>query len=600
MINKQTTLDLNGPILSFTQQPSSTTINLGESATFVGIATASFPTQSPTNPATNTGSILYRWYVDGYGALSDGSIPSLGMSVTGTATTTLSISDAQSPNASGLRFYLLADYIPTAYSQPVGSAVTVGTARSTGNASNDPKSSDIVTLTVRPTISVTSNPSSVEVAEGDLATFTASGSASDGTTVSYKWQLNNSSLSDNGSTVFGSSTNTLRISRPTASSNTVRAEISHPTASNSPIYTSSANFNVVVPRAVINYEIYADATGAVSVGMARLGSFDLKNGSITFGYEEGQIKANSVTVYSPERDINVRIEIAAAAGGSYTFGDNVATGGGGGITIITYTLKKNVEYVFNIGAEFARGSGGLPGAQFIIGGRPNGGGLSAMYRGSQVLIVSGGGGGAGIFANGGNGGAAGQAGGRGDLGRYPLLFGSDIAGSLYPRVNPNLGFGGNAVSTGNLGTTGYFGRFSINNTDIFDDIYGIGFDIGGKLSSCIGKSSYWLNQGYSLCETVGFEFARQPSGGIITNTTDTIERGYKTTVLNYFSNGGWADENGNGGGGSGAYGGWGQGGTDNYSAGGGGSGYSNGEARVVSAISGGNNSEYGYATIQLA
>ena len=70
--------------------------------------------------------------------------------------------------------------------------------------------------------------------------------------------------------------------------------------------------------------------------------------------------------------------------------------------------------------------------------------------------------------------------------------------------------------------------------------------------------------------------------------------------MNYFSNGGWADENGNGGGGSGAYGGWGQGGTDNYSAGGGGSGYSNGEARVVSAISGGNNSEYGYATIQLA
>ena len=56
----------------------------------------------------------------------------------------------------------------------------MGTARSTGNAINDPHTSNLATLTVNPTISVTSHPSNQEVAEGLSATFTASATASDG------------------------------------------------------------------------------------------------------------------------------------------------------------------------------------------------------------------------------------------------------------------------------------------------------------------------------------------------------------------------------------------------------------------------------------
>jgi hypothetical protein len=63
MTEKQTTLDLNGPILSFIQQPVAVSTTLS-TATFVGIATATFPTQTPANPATNTGTIEYRWYAE--------------------------------------------------------------------------------------------------------------------------------------------------------------------------------------------------------------------------------------------------------------------------------------------------------------------------------------------------------------------------------------------------------------------------------------------------------------------------------------------------------------------------------------------------------
>lgn len=154
MINRQTTLDLNGPILSFIQQPQSVTTNSGGSVTFTGIATASFPVQSPANPATNTGTLSYRWYADGFGALSDGSFR--GGTLTGTGTTTLTVTNATSPDLSSIDFYLAVDYVPSAYSQPPGSAVTDITGRSTGNAVNDALNSNTVTLNVNPFITIRS------------------------------------------------------------------------------------------------------------------------------------------------------------------------------------------------------------------------------------------------------------------------------------------------------------------------------------------------------------------------------------------------------------------------------------------------------------
>ena len=547
MINKQTTLDLNGPQISFTTQPSSVTINSGGSTSFTGIATATFPSQTPTNPATNTGSISYRWYADGYGALSDGIISSLGVTVTGTDTTTLSISDA-STTATAKVFYLVADYTPSAYSQPEGSAVVVGTARSTGNAFNDPKSSNNATLTVNPTLSITSNPSGQEVAEGEFATFTANASASDGSSISVRWQLNGSDLSDNGSTIFGSATNTLRISLANASTNTIRAKFTHPTASNSPIYSSSATFTVVLARAILNYEVFRDDVSYL-LGSGSIDLTQQPGDSYTFVSGVG-IGFQTTCIYAPEKDINVEIELAGAKGGDY----GTTPGGRGGMTKIRYTLQRNTEYVLKIG--HMRGFNIYP-----AGGRWFAGGMTILYKGSRVVAVAGGGGQAAQGGRGGNGGGAGQA-GRNGGGREG-------------------GRGGRSVSTGGLPSSGgSFGDRTIGT--------------GGNLTTC-GIGRYWAEQGYSPCSDMGFVFLRDYVGNILNGSTDTINRGFKPG-RGFRNNGGEAVGGADGGGGGGAYGG--DAGT-NQCGGGGGSGYWSGEGTLLSSLTGANNSAQGYIKITV-
>lgn len=199
-INKQTTLDLNGPILSFTTHPSIISACTGGIATFIGIATATFPTQDPTNSATNTGYISYNWYLNDE-VLTDGNLD--GTAVIGAATTTLTLSGISSSVLfSNSRVFLRADYIPSAYSQPSGSDVNAGTARSTGNAINDPKDSEIVVLTVFPDITVTSHPSPgiSTAAQGSSASFSVDAVA-DSTGVFYQWQFNEVDLIDGENTI---------------------------------------------------------------------------------------------------------------------------------------------------------------------------------------------------------------------------------------------------------------------------------------------------------------------------------------------------------------------------------------------------------------
>ena len=147
-----TTLDLNGPILSYTTQPvglttDSSTINL------VGIATA-LP--------VGTGDISYQWYEGGYGPIATSS------TITGTATTTLTLNELNF-NDSGREFYLEASYEASAYG--TSDPITAGTARSTGNAPNAPLNSDTVEITVGPTIVILQQPTSTTIALDNDATF---------------------------------------------------------------------------------------------------------------------------------------------------------------------------------------------------------------------------------------------------------------------------------------------------------------------------------------------------------------------------------------------------------------------------------------------
>ena len=208
MLNRQTTLDLNGPILSIVTNPVSVNVGCAVSgiATFVGLATASFPTQTPSNSATPTGSVSYQWYLESYGALTDGAIAGLGITVVGSATTTLTISYINNLNIRTDSVYFAADYVPSAYGQ---APITAGTARSTGNAINDPLNSERATLSINPDITISKYPEIATVAPETNARFniTASTTDSDASALSYQWYANGVSLVNGSNTVVVQSPN---------------------------------------------------------------------------------------------------------------------------------------------------------------------------------------------------------------------------------------------------------------------------------------------------------------------------------------------------------------------------------------------------------
>ena len=177
--DKQIDLDLNGPILSFTTNPTgvgSTGVGInstgGGTVSLTGIATATFPTS-----ANNAGYVTYRWYEEGVGALSDSTY------VTGTATTTLTLSNLITPTDDGRKFYLEADYVPSYYV--------------TGNATNEPFNSGIGTVTVDPLIEIIAQPTSATTIADQSVTFTLDASlTNDGTDLAYQWQLDGEDVTD--------------------------------------------------------------------------------------------------------------------------------------------------------------------------------------------------------------------------------------------------------------------------------------------------------------------------------------------------------------------------------------------------------------------
>lgn len=156
-----TSLDLNGPVLSFIQTPSGISGNVGSTVQLVGVATALFP----GGIGATTGSISYRWYEQGVGALSDGG------RLSGTATTTLTLTNLQSPGDNGRQFFLEARYTPSAY----GSGKI-------GRANNEPIYSNIVGSGVQlppaPTASLTASSTSIAYNGSVTLNWSTSGATS--------------------------------------------------------------------------------------------------------------------------------------------------------------------------------------------------------------------------------------------------------------------------------------------------------------------------------------------------------------------------------------------------------------------------------------
>ena len=510
--NVPTTLDLNGPVLSFSSQPVGTSCSVASGiATFTGIATATFPAdQSSRN--SNTGAISYQWYKNTT-ALTDGT------NVTGSGTTTLTLSGLTSPTDNNTIVFLQADYVPSAYT---------GT---TPNAINEPLNSNNATLTVLPTISITTQPVNTTVVEDIETSFSIVASTSDSTdsSLGYQWYVN-------GSEISGANSSILSITRADPALDKVYCSVSHPTAQPGIVTSTEANLDVSSARTFIRWEKLGNGTRTEqgNRNLATSGPFTAR--ALTANLHR------TIQMWSPEKDIDVKITMGGAAGAD----KNGYRGGEGGISVFKMTLKQNTEYTIKLGVNSFQGGGPR-------GGNNGGGGLAAIYEKARVLAVCGGGGGAGSNARGGDGGGLNVTGENGG--------------------GANRGNGGSFIGVDALPTTGMTqaGRTGVNDFD--NNSRG-----SGRLSGCtIGK--YWREQGKLPCEDLGNNVEFRTSNGAIYSPTTGIERGYK--VGQGHRNDGGAGSGNEGGGGAGARGG--EGASGSGAGGGGASGYYASQVELLSS-----------------
>ena len=517
-----TFLDLNGPELSFVEQPvgAATSVASG-TVSFVGIATATFP-EDQQSRNENSGYIAYRWYRNGELLTDSGN-------VVGAATTTLTLSGLESPDDDGTNVFVRVDYVPSAYES--------GT---TGNAYNELLDSNTATVTVFPTFEITNQPENLTVVQNTPAVFSVDATTSNGSEskLTYQWSLDGQPLTDDGVSIIGSQSKELRITRSIAALERVFCTVSHPTAQPGILTTTEAKLDITPARVVLNYERFgAGAGGSVLVGSRNL----VAGGQLSFR-ADANVSARTIVVYPPEKDVDVKITLGAAAGadrGNYR-------GGNGGISVFKMRMLKDTEYVIKLGVNSFQGGGPK-------GGNNGGGGLAVIYRKATVIAVCGGGGGAGINGRGGDGGGL-------------QIAGEDGKGR-------NHGIGGEFFSVDNLGVAGYTqaGRTAYNQFDT-------GSSGGGKLGGCtLGK--YWHIQGKTPCEDVG-NVRFYSADGVPDNQTSILIRGYKSGQ-GFRNNGGAASGN-QGGGGSGARGG--SGALGDGAGGGGASGYASSEIELLNSL----------------
>jgi hypothetical protein len=373
--------------------------------------------------------------------------------------------------------------------------------------------------------------------------------------------------------ISGSQTRSMTVRSDTVGIQQVKCLIKHPNAAlnhaqarnpsqnessgvlNGGLLTNPANFEAIsavnLTQSILKVELVRDDDVNV-FGDAEynlfLGPLDIQ------GTDQNFNMTRAVTVYAPDENIAVRVDMAGSAGQSF----NGNSGGEGGRCTFTTTLQKGVEYTFKLGATVE------PTASIGRGGAG-----AYFYEKGRLLVACGGGGASGWFGgSGGDGGGAGVAGSSG--------------------TGSNRGSGGTKYNDGDLPAAGVLPSGAT----------------GGKIESCT-TGGYWNTQGFSPCSDLGQRKFVLANGQINTSTA-TIERGYKAADVN--SSYGFRHNGGNsqviganglfvGGGGAGAGGGNAASGAD--SGGGGASGYSNGTVTVTSAQQGGNNSSFAFAQIRL-
>ena len=339
----QTDLDLNGPILSFTTQPTSLKVagvapgqTGGPTATFTSQAIVSFPGDpSPLN----SGTIGYQWYGPN-GILTEGT------KYIGTKTATLQITNVTSPTDVGF-YYVQLDYVPSS---------------ETGNAINEPLNSDSAELTSFPIIEINAQPTPITTIASRDNNFNIDASLSDnGTDIGYQWQLDGENVSDG--TVTKSTVELI----PGTTEKRVTSTISNGSLSfvNIPVGAKDVQFNVCGGAGGKGGGNFENTEGSNRVGgrggygmegwfrlarnFYRPGDTNMSEGianGITVGLFAGN-KGNDGIVGSRENASGGTASDASlrggnggahgwgAAGGQQSSGDAGGGGGGGGASMVT-------------------------------------------------------------------------------------------------------------------------------------------------------------------------------------------------------------------------------------------------------------------------
>jgi hypothetical protein len=334
--------------------------------------------------------------------------------------------------------------------------------------------------------------------------------------------------------VSGSKTPTLTIESGQVDTYNLKCKVSHPRANNSPIFTDAVELDVVssADKNFLNFEYYPVNNGT----QATIETVNLQDGV------EYKITKNSnfqnIAFYAPDKDIEVELEMRGLPGNNFFLGNLYRIGGEGGYSIIRFTIERNVEY--------------------MIAGQSTG--EFFLYKQSSLIAVVGNGGDGGLIGTGGGGG-----GGVSNAGKRP--------GSAADGAGP----GGAYIQPNQLGQNGITGSSTNQSRDIDPIASRV---TGGRVVRCpIGN--YWAQQGFSPCQNIGKVRYRHSNGIEVNNSSNQIERGWKSGTGGYRSTKGGA-LGGGGDGGSGATGGAGgvQGG------GGGGSGYHSSDVTVVTSNQG--------------
>ena len=318
-------LDLNGPILSFTNNPVGVATTSGASVTLSGFATATFVT---TGTPDNAGSIAYQWYEVGVGALSDNT------EFTGTGTTQLTISNLTTPIDNNRKFFLEADYNPA--------------QGLTGNAINEPLNSGIGTITVIPNVEIVSQPSPIQVNRNAEATFTIDAGLTDSSfgDVTYQWVVDGESVSDG------------TVSKTTVSSTTVASTIDRTFTSDSSLDLRDATDVVVTVAGAAGGNGGNDANGAGGSGYTgRAGRFTYADGDRTLSFRIGR-KGDDGGSGNQDAGGRGGSSPYAAGGDGGGAGQHGWSGGGGGGGGATSVFDSTVNRFTIVAAGGGGGGGG--------------------------------------------------------------------------------------------------------------------------------------------------------------------------------------------------------------------------------------------------